>query len=346
LPALQDLRRAADHAAQRVFDHNRADAGGGLDPPGQAGQQRTAARQPDLAADDVLGQAGRDLRQHLVHGRRDRGDDRLERGRHQPARHVVRAGGTVGGVQADRLGPALGSAGHPERRLELPGGPLADDQPEFAPHGRHYRVVHRIAGLAQRSRPNHAPARDRRDLGGPAADVDHEAARAAGQVESRAGRRGHRLVDQPHVVLGAPHVQRGDNGPALDRGGAAWHADQRVWPQHAEPPGLLQERVQHRRGGLQVGYDPVPQRVDHLDVLRFLVGQRVCGSADRGDLPDGGVDGDRGRLLEHDAAPGHPDERVDRAEVDRHATAEAHVAPLCPTWRPSIPISGQADPTT
>jgi hypothetical protein len=327
--ALQDLRGAADHAAQRVLDQDRADARGGLDPGGQARQQRAAAGQPDLAAHDILGQARRDLGQHLVHRRGDRRHDGFQRGGHQPARDVVRARGALPGVDTDRLGPALGAAGHAERHLELPGRALADDQPHLSPDRLRDGVVHGVAGLAQRPGPDHAPARDRGHLGGAAADVDHEPARPAGQVESGAGRRGHRLVDQPHVVPGAPDAERGHDRAPLDRRRAAGHADQRVGPQHAEPPAAAQEVVQHGGGRVQVGDDPVPQRVDHLDVLRLLVGERVRGRAHRGHLPDRRIDGDRGRLLEHDAAPRHPDERVDRAKVNRHATPEAHVAPLC-----------------
>jgi len=51
----QDLCRAADHAPQRILDQDRADARGGLDPGGQAGQQGPAAGQPDLAAYHILG---------------------------------------------------------------------------------------------------------------------------------------------------------------------------------------------------------------------------------------------------------------------------------------------------
>jgi hypothetical protein len=328
--ALQDLRRAADYAPQRVLDQDRPDARGGLDPGGQAGQQGTPAGQPDLAANHILGQPGRDVRQHLVHRAGDRRHDGLQRGGHQPAGHVIRPRGAVRGVEADRLGPALGPAGHAERHLELPGGALADDQPQFIADRLHDRLVHGVAGLAQRPGPDHAPARDGGDLGGPAADVDHEPARPAGQVEAGAGRRGHRLVDQPHGVAGAPHAQRGDDGPALDRRGAAGHADQGAGPQRAAPAaGPAEEGVQQGGGRVQVGDDPVPQRVDHLDVLRLLVGQRVRGLARRGDLADRRIDGDRGRLLEHDAAPRYPDERVDRAEINRHATPEAHDAPLC-----------------
>jgi hypothetical protein len=335
LLALQDLRGAADHAAQRVLDQHRADARGGLDPSGQAREQRAAAGQPDLAAHDILGQARRDLGQHLVHRRGDRGHDRLQRGGHQPAGHVVRARRALREVDPDRLRPALGAAGHAERHLELPGRPLADDEPHLGPDRRHDGLVHGVARLAQRLGPDHAPARDRGHLGGAAADVDHEPARPAGQVESGAGRRGDRLVDQPHVVPRAPDAERGHDRPPLDRGGAAGHADQRVGPQHAEPPGPAQELVQHGGGRVQVGDDPVPQRVDHLDVLRFLVGQRVGGLAHRGHFPDRGIDGDRGGLLEHDAAPRHPDERIDRAKVNRHATPEAHVcSPLPPPADP------------
>jgi hypothetical protein len=329
-PALQDLRRAADHAAQRVLDQDRADARGGLDPAGQAGQQRAAAGQPDLAADHVLGQAGRDVRQHLVHRGGDRRHDGLQRGGHQAAGHVIGPRGALRDVEAHGLGPALRPAGDAERHLELPGGTLADDQPEFAADRLHDRLVHGVAGLAQRLGPDHPPARDGGDLRGPAADVDHEPARPAGQVEARAGRRGHRLVDQPHVVPGAPDAQRGDDGPALDRRGAAGHADQGVRPHRAAPAaGPAQERVQQFHGRVQVGDDPVPQRVDHLDVLRFLVGQRVRGLAHGGHLADHRVDGDGGGLLEHDAAARDPDEGINRAKIDRHATSEAHVAPLC-----------------
>jgi hypothetical protein len=251
-------------------------------------------------------------------------------------------------VQADRLGPAFGPAGHAERRLELAGRPLADDQAELGPYRLHDRVVHGVARLAQRVGPHHPPARDRRDLGGPAADVDHETARAAGQVEPGPGRRGDRLVDQPHVVPGAPDAERGHDGPALDRRGPAGHAHQGVGPQRAgKTPGLAQERVQHGGGRVQVGDDPVPERVDDLDVLRLLVGQGVRGRAHRGDLAEAGIDGDRGRLFQHDAASGHPDERIDRAEVDGHATPEAHVAPFCPNVTPVNPSDAElARPST
>jgi hypothetical protein len=78
------------------------------------------------------------------------------------------------------------------------------------------------------------------------------------------------------------------------------------------------------------GLPRLRQRVDDLDSLRLLVGQGLRRLAHRGHRAGRRVDGDRGGLLEHDAPPGHPDQRVHGAEVDRHATSEAHFAP--PLW--------------
>jgi hypothetical protein len=148
-PALQDLGRAAYHAPQRVIDHNRADPGHGLDPGGQAGQQRAAARQPDLAPEDILGQARRDVGQQVRHRRGDGRDDRVQRAGDDPPGHVLRPRVAVRDIEADDLRPALGPAGHAERHLEVPGGALADDQAELGPRGRHDGLVHGVAGLAQ-----------------------------------------------------------------------------------------------------------------------------------------------------------------------------------------------------
>jgi hypothetical protein len=94
--------------------------------------------------------------------------------------------------------------------------------------------------------------------------------------------------------------------------------------QAAAQAGLAQEGPQHGRGRVQVRDDPVPQRVDDLDVLGFLPGQRIGGQAHGGDLAGGPVDGDRRGFLDHDAAAQDTDERVDRAEVDRYASSQPH----------------------
>ena len=109
-------RRAADHAAQRVLGHDRADLRDRLDPARQAGQQRAAAGQPDLAPHDVLRQPGRDVRQHLLHGAPDGGHHRLERARDQLAGHLLQPRRPARGVEADRLRPAVLTAGEAELR--------------------------------------------------------------------------------------------------------------------------------------------------------------------------------------------------------------------------------------
>ena len=95
---------------------------------------------------------------------------------------------------------------------------------------------------------------------------------------------------------------------------------------------LAQEALQHGHRCVQVRDDPVPEGVDDVDVLGFLAGQGVRGVT-HGYHPAGfPVDGDRGRLLEHDPAAGDVDKRVDRAEVDRYAWPQPHAAcplPVC-----------------
>ena len=337
-PALQDLRRAADHAPQRVVDHDRADAGHGLDPAGQAGQQRAAARQPDLAAHDILGQARRDLGQHLGHRPGDGRDDRA------PARWTTIHPGTF----SDR---GLRCAMSRPTTSAQPSAPPVTPSVIFSCRAARWlmmrpssvRAACTIASSmalpalrSDRARTTRQPATAATSVVPPPMSTTNPpappvrsnpapAAAATGSSISRTLYRGRR-------TLSAATMDRRSTG-----GRAAGHADQRVRPQPGEPAGPPQERVQHGRGRVQVGDHSVPQRVDHLDALRLLVGQRVGRLTHRRDLADRGVDGDRGGLLDHDAAARHPDERVDRAEINRHATPEAHVAPLCPKVTPLNP---------
>ena len=56
---------------------------------------------------------------------------------------------------------------------------------------------------------------------------------------------------------------------------------------------LPQERLEHGRCRLQVRDDPIPQRMDDIDALRFLAGERISRPADRGGLPGRPVYRDR-----------------------------------------------------
>lgn len=99
---------------------------------------------------------------------------------------------------------------------------------------------------------------------------------------------------------------------------------------------LAQERVQHGHGGVQVRDDPVAERVDHLDVTRFLAGERVRGAAHGDRLAGRPVDGDGGGLLDHEPPAADGDQRVHRAKIDCHARPQPHYT--CQTSNP--PIAG------
>ena len=70
--------------------------------------------------------------------------------------------------------------------------------------------------------------------------------------------------------------------------------------------------------------DPVAQRVDDLDVLGVLARQGVRFQAHRGHPACFPVQGDGGWLFDDEPAASDTDERIDRAEVDRHARPQSH----------------------
>jgi hypothetical protein len=82
--------------------------------------------------------------------------------------------------------------------------------------------------------------------------------------------------------------------------------------------------VEHQRSGIQVGDHSLPQWVEDFDVLRLLPGQRVRGSAHGGHFAGRPIKGDRGGFLDDEALASNPDERTDRAEVDRDPFPQAH----------------------
>src|SRR5258707_14930307 len=84
------------------------------------------------------------------------------------------------------------------------------------------------------------------------------------------------------------------------------------------------ERLQNGRGPAPGGDDPVPQRVDDLDVLRSLARQGIRYLAHRGRLAGFPVDGDRRGLLDDQPLAGDVDQRINRSEVNRHARPQPH----------------------
>ena len=90
------------------------------------------------------------------------------------------------------------------RRAELDldplGRPLADEQVVLALDVLRDRLVHRVAGDADRLAVDDAGQRDDRDVGRAAADVHDHVAGRFGDRQPGADRRGHRLFDQVHLA--------------------------------------------------------------------------------------------------------------------------------------------------
>ena len=89
---------------------------------------------------------------------------------------------------------------------------------------------------------------------------------------------------------------------------------------------LLDEVAEHALGGVEVGDDAVLERADGHDVARRAANHLFGLGTHREDSSGVVVDRDDTRLVEHDAAPTHVDQRVGGTEVDGHVTAdERHV---------------------
>ena len=163
-----------------------------------------------------------------------------------------------------------------------------------------------------------AEADDRR-LAGAAADVDDHVADRFVDRQVGADGCGHRLLDQLRVGGAGPAGGVGD-GAALDLGDRRRHADDHLRPGEAADADALQQQADHPLGDLEVGDRAAAQRThgddvagraaDHLPRLA-TGGQHLAGLA---------VEGDDRRLVEHDAAALHVDERVRRPEVDGEVT--------------------------
>ena len=158
------------------------------------------------------------------------------------------------------------------------------------------------------------------DLGRAAADVDdHVAGRLAdGQAGADGG--GHRLLDQVRLA-GAGAQARLLDGALLDPGHAGGDADDDARMRPAVLVHLLDEVPQHLLGDVEVGDHAVLQRPDGADRPRRAAEHALGLDPDGVDLTGAGVDRDHARLAENDPAATHVDERVGRAEIDRHITA-------------------------
>jgi hypothetical protein len=182
------------------------------------------------------------------------------------------------------------------------------------------RLVELVAADADRLRDDDAAQRDDRHLGGAAADVDDHVPGRLLDRQSGTDRSSHRLLDQERLPRSGLHGGL-EHGALLDLGhaGGDAHDDARLrLPREALHARLVDEVAQHRLGHLEVGDDAVLQWPDRDDRPRRAAEHALRLDADGQDALAVLLDGDDGRLDEHDPATADRDERVGGPEVYGH----------------------------
>src|SRR5262245_2231762 len=285
-------------------------------------QEGPASGEDDAPIHDV----GGELRRRLVERRLHRVDDESHRlverapdllgrddHRLREARHHV-APATLG------LQLLLQPVRRPDLELDLLGRLLADEELVLLLDVVDDRLVHLVAAHPHRLRDDDAAERDDRDLARSAADVDDHVSGRLGNREPGADRSRHRLLDEVRLT------RTGGERRLLDRsllhsGHPGRHADDDARMREPVLVHLLDEVPEHLLGDVEVGDDAVLQRTDGRDRPWRASEHPLRLDADRVHLAGALVDGDDGRLGEHDAAPAHVDERVGGAEIDGHVAA-------------------------
>src|SRR5690242_14731379 len=252
---------AADDRTQRVVGHPHGHAELVTHPLVQAAQQRSPTGEHDPAAEDVAGQLGRadvqggahqldDPQHRLLDGPADLG--RGEGHRPGQAGDEVAAADPGGQLRAQR-------EGGPGADLDVLGAALAEQQGVLGADVADHGLVDLVAADPHGAGVDDAAEADHGDVGGAAADVDDHA--GGGVVDRQVGpdRSSHRLLDDVDPP-GAGADRRVLQGPALDAGDLAGHADDDARPDQPRGPHLVDEVAQHPLGDVGVGDDPVPQR--------------------------------------------------------------------------------------
>ena len=111
------------------------------------------------------------------------------------------------------------------------------------------------------------------------------------------------------------------DGPPLDLGDRRRHADDDLRAREAADADPLQQQPDHPLGDLEVGDRPAAQRSHGDDVAGRPPDHLPRLAAGRQHLAGLAVEGDHRRLVEHDAAALHVDERVRRPQVDGQVTS-------------------------
>ena len=231
------------------------------------------------------------------------------------------AGDQVAALDLHRL-LGLEREGRADLDLDLLGGALADQQVVLALDVLDDRLVHLVAGDADRLGVDDAGERDHRDLGRAAADVDDHVAGRLLDRQPGADRRRHRLLDQVDLAR-ARGLRRVAHRALLDLGDARGHADDDARAdQGLAVVHLLDEVAQHLLGDLEVGDHAVLQRPDGDDVPGRAPEHVLGLLADREHAVRVLVDGDDRGLVQDDALALDVDQGVRRAQVDGQVVGE------------------------
>ena len=147
-------------------------------------------------------------------------------------------------------------------------------------------------------------------------------ARVSSTGRPGADRGRHRLLDD--VDPAGAGAQGGVlEGPTLDPGDVARHADDDAGPDQPRGRDLLDEPADHPLGDVGVGDDAVAQRAHRGDRLGGAAEHLLGAVAGGQELAGAGAHRDDRRLVEHDTAAALVDDGVGRAEVDGEVPARA-----------------------
>ena len=200
---------------------------------------------------------------------------------------------------------------------------LADDEVVVLLDVVDDRLVHLVAGDADRGGVDHAGQRDDGDLGRAAADVDNHVAGRRLDRQADADGRGDGFGHEVDLA-GARRLDRVAHRALLDFGDARRHADDDPGPDeqllaldHADVG------LEHDLDDAEVGDDAVLHRPDDADALRRPAEHPLGLGADRHHLVGHLVDGDDGRLAQLDALALDVNQGRGGAEVDRDVVGEA-----------------------
>ena len=186
------------------------------------------------------------------------------------------------------------------------------------------RIVHGVAGDADRSAVDDAGQRDDGDVGRAAADIDDHVPGCLGHRQPGADRSGHRLVDEMDFSRLGPVGAVLDGAP-LHRRDLGRHADDdpRADPRPQAAMRFFHEVGQHLLGGVEVGDHAAADRPHRPDVRRRASDHVAGAQADGFDRPGRGVQRHDRRLVDDDAAAAREDAGVGGTKINCQIAAEA-----------------------